>query len=157
MLDTEPTLVFRSDLVGVSSVQFSTSLLAGTGVLLYRCESRLGMACVLTMECGDFGSACKGVGSVWIGGRKDEDKLGVCVCDNQHKHGQGGCRKNTRKIGEACSSSKQCQKVKAVCREETKGRGKWCTCLRNKHEDKKGLSVSLPIHLFICPSDHSSI
>ena len=138
MLDTEQRLVFRSDLVGVSSVQFSSSLVAGSGALLYRCESRLGMGCVHSMECRDVGSACRGVGSVWMGGRQDEDKLGVCVCDNQHMHVLGGCKKDMRKVGETCSSSKQCQKVKAVCREKTKGGGKWCSCLRHKYEDKTG-------------------
>jgi hypothetical protein len=66
-------MIFRSELVGVSSVQFSSSMLAGSGMLLYRCESRLGMDCVHTMECTDVGAACKGVGTVWLGGKEDED------------------------------------------------------------------------------------
>jgi hypothetical protein len=96
------------------------------------------MACVHTMECSDVGAACKGVGTVWLGGKEDEDKFGVCTCDNQHESMIGGCKNVSRKVGEPCSSSKQCQKAKAVCREKKIGTGRWCTCLANKFEDKTG-------------------
>jgi hypothetical protein len=134
--------------VGVSSVQFSSSLQSGDGVVLYRCESRLGMACVHSMECRDNGAACRGVGTVWLGGRVDEDKLGVCMCDNQHMFMLGGCKKVTRRVGEPCSSSKQCQKVKAICRQKKAGIGTWSACPGNRFEDKTGkISYSLLIVL----------
>jgi hypothetical protein len=66
----------------------------------------------------------------------------VCSCDNQHVHMLGGCKKVSRKAGEPCSSSRQCQKVKAVCRENKTGTGRWCACLANKYEDNTAYSVS---------------
>ena len=130
--------VCRSGLVGVSSVQWSGSIQSGSGVLAYKCASRLGMMCVHSMECGEYGAACRGVSTVWLGGRGEEDKLGVCVCDNQHMLMGVECKSVSRRVGDACNSGKQCQKVRARCRKKKGGIGKWCKCPANRFEDKNG-------------------
>ena len=125
-------------MTGVTSVKFSASLLAGSGALLHQCKSKLGLGCSHSMECRESGSACRGVGTVWLGGKKEGDRLGECVCDNQHTLVGEVCLKDSRKVGEQCTSSRQCQKVKAVCRVTAEGNNRVCSCLKNKIEDKEG-------------------
>ena len=124
-----------------TSLEFSSNMDYGEGMVLYQCSNSLGKVCSHSLDCKEPGSGCQKWGSVWLDGQEEEDRLGKCVCNSNHreftaKDGKKNCRPNTRQVGEDCSGSKQCQKVRAVCRKE--GEERRCACLSNKKVDNKG-------------------
>ena len=97
--------------------------------LKHHCKSEMGGECVHTSECSVHGTVCLPRGLE-----------ATCDCDEDHVRDEsgGGCKTNPIKIGEECTTSKQCAKLEAKCRRRKGSKKKVCSCLKTHYVDSEG-------------------